>query len=308
MAELNDRLIRTSATGSRILGALPAVGANGLANGLNHVAQVAGRAAALTWTDSGTMAGDGRGWPFTHNDRQTKAGHSATGMGMPNANDDTNLRIEGGRSPDWRRTRWSQPHWHACVRHVVLGASSLTRSETKVSFSLCGQAWGKAGAGGGSNWIDVRADGAQINGDDGSSGGSGQRGRANMLISIPKIVYLVGFVTITMLVPVMVENHLGLLEREALDWVGLVFISMFVAYMWLIIKSRVAARFSILIGPSLIMIVTQTMVRTFVSDRLVPVWHDIYTLVVCISMIVLALVLMFIVEVLNFSPSAPRES
>ncbi len=94
-SDASGRLIRTSVADSRILGALPVAGANGPANGLNQVAQVAGRAAPLSWTDSGNRTTDGRGWAFTHDgfNRLAKAVNSATGVTMATAYDHANLRV-----------------------------------------------------------------------------------------------------------------------------------------------------------------------------------------------------------------------
>jgi YD repeat-containing protein len=93
--DLSGRLVRTSATDSRILGALPAAGSNGPANGLNQVAVVAGRAAALSWSAAGNMATDGRGWAFTHDgfNRMVRAVNAGSGVTLDFAYD-----TKGGRS------------------------------------------------------------------------------------------------------------------------------------------------------------------------------------------------------------------
>jgi RHS repeat-associated protein len=64
----SGRVTLTSATDSRIMGALPIVGTYGAANNLNQVANVPGRA-AMTWSDAGNLKTDGKGTTFTHDGR-----------------------------------------------------------------------------------------------------------------------------------------------------------------------------------------------------------------------------------------------
>jgi RHS repeat-associated protein len=64
----SGRVTLTSATDSRIMGALPTVGTYGAANNLNQVANVPGRA-AMTWSDAGNLKTDGKGTTFTHDGR-----------------------------------------------------------------------------------------------------------------------------------------------------------------------------------------------------------------------------------------------
>ncbi|WP_085339563.1 RHS repeat domain-containing protein [Aquidulcibacter paucihalophilus] len=64
----SGRVTLTSATDSRIMGALPSVGTYGAANNLNQVANVPGRA-AMTWSDAGNLKTDGQGTTFTHDGR-----------------------------------------------------------------------------------------------------------------------------------------------------------------------------------------------------------------------------------------------
>lgn len=64
----SGRVTFTSATDSRIMGALPTVGTYGAANNLNQVANVPGRA-AMTWSDAGNLKTDGKGTTFIHDGR-----------------------------------------------------------------------------------------------------------------------------------------------------------------------------------------------------------------------------------------------
>ncbi len=64
----SGRVTLTSATDSRIMGALPTAGTYGAANNLNQVASVPGRA-AMIWSDAGNLKTDGKGTTFTHDGR-----------------------------------------------------------------------------------------------------------------------------------------------------------------------------------------------------------------------------------------------
>jgi RHS repeat-associated protein len=89
----SGRMTLMSSTDNRIMGAIPAVDANGAANNINQVASVAGRA-AMTWSAAGNMATDGKGTTFTHDGRNMLMRAARAGLTMDYAYNTDGMRIE----------------------------------------------------------------------------------------------------------------------------------------------------------------------------------------------------------------------
>jgi YD repeat-containing protein len=113
-----------SSTDNRIMGAMPVVGANGGANNLNQVANVAGRA-PMTWSDAGNMKTDGRGTTFTHDGRNRliKA-VTSNGTTLHYAYNNDGYRIESVKNPS-SISNIGMPIGGTRTRYVLSGSEEV---------------------------------------------------------------------------------------------------------------------------------------------------------------------------------------